>query len=180
MNIGEAATASGVAAKTIRHWESIGLVPKAGRSRSGYRVYAAKDVHTLAFVRRARELGFSIEATRALLALWRDRRRASADVKRLALANVAALDAKARALTAMSRTLRHLAAHCHGDGRPDCPILDDLAAPAKRYASRRASSVAARSRLVASRSRWAMRSSVSRATRSPFSARSKAIASRRS
>ena len=129
MNIGEAAATSGVSAKMIRHWEAIGLAPKAERSRAGYRVYAESDIHALRFIRRARDLGFSIPETKALLALWRDRRRASADVKRLALAHVTALDAKARALQAMSRTLRHLAAHCHGDHRPDCPILEDLAAP---------------------------------------------------
>ena len=143
MNIGEAAATSGVSARTIRHWEAIGLAPEAGRSRAGYRVYAESDVHTLRFLRRARDLGFSIPESKALLALWRDRRRASADVKRLALAHVAALDAKAHALQAMSRTLRHLATHCHGDGRPDCPILDDLAAPPVSRADPRARAKAA-------------------------------------
>ena len=127
MNIGEAARLSGVSAKMIRYYESTGLVRPAARSEGGYRVCADAEIHALRFVRRARELGFSLATTRDLLALWRDRRRASLDVKRIALAHVAALDAKAKALRAMSRTLRHLAANCHGDARPDCPILEDLA-----------------------------------------------------
>jgi len=129
MNIGQAAAASGVSAKMIRYYESIGLVPKAQRSVSGYRVYDDGQVHALRFIRRARDLGFSVEAMAELLALWRDRKRASKDVKKLALAHVAALESKAAQLQAMSRALRHLAAHCHGDERPACPILDDLADP---------------------------------------------------
>ncbi len=132
MNIGEAATASGVSAKMIRYYESIGLVPKAGRSGAGYRVYGENEVHTLRFIRRARDLGFSVETMTELLALWRDRRRVSKDVKRLALAHLAVLEAKVVELQAMSRTLRHLAMNCHGDGRPHCPILDDLADPPHR------------------------------------------------
>lgn len=126
MNIGQAAEASGVSAKMIRYYEEIALIPPPARSQSGYRVYGEDDVHTLRFVRRARSLGFSIEETGALLALWRDRSRASADVKAMALKHVAELEEKAAALKAMAMTLRHLASHCHGDGRPDCPILDEI------------------------------------------------------
>lgn len=126
MNIGEAAAASGVSAKMIRHYEAIGLF-SALRSANGYRVYDDRDVAVLRFIRHARDLGFPLEDVRRLLALWRDRQRASAEVKKLALAHVAALEDKARSLDAMAASLRHLAAHCHGDGRPDCPILDDLA-----------------------------------------------------
>lgn len=128
MNIGEAAKRSGVSAKMIRYYESIGLIDVAQRTQAQYRVYAADDVHTLRFVRRSRNLGFSLEESRALLALWRDKSRASADVKQLAMAHVSDLEAKAAELQAMADTLRHLAEHCHGDGRPDCPILSDLAA----------------------------------------------------
>ena len=128
MNIGEAAGASGLSAKMIRHYEGIGLVAKAGRTQGGYRVYDQADVHTLGFVRRARDLGFSIDQIRGLLALWRDSTRSSAEVKRLALEQVAALDAKAAELQAMGRALRRLADACHGDHRPDCPILRDLEA----------------------------------------------------
>lgn len=127
MNIGQAARASGVSAKMIRYYESIGLIGAALRSESGYRVYSPEEVHTLRFVKRARNLGFSIDETRDLLALWRDKSRASADVKRFALNHVEALEAKIAELQAMAGTLRHLAQTCHGDGRPDCPILADLA-----------------------------------------------------
>ncbi|SFC62988.1 Cu(I)-responsive transcriptional regulator [Bosea sp. CRIB-10] len=126
MNIGQAAEASGVSAKMIRYYEQIGLIEPPARSQSGYRVYAEPNVHTLRFVRRARSLGFSVEETGSLLALWRDRSRASADVKSLALKHVAELEEKAAALQAMAATLRHLASHCHGDQRPDCPILDKI------------------------------------------------------
>ncbi|MGX1741911.1 Cu(I)-responsive transcriptional regulator [Bosea sp. NPDC055353] len=128
MNIGEAATRSGVSAKMIRYYESIGLITAPARTAAQYRVYAADDVHTLRFVRRSRDLGFSLEETRELLALWRDKSRASADVKNLAMAHVRELEEKASELKAMADTLRHLATHCHGDHRPDCPILADFAA----------------------------------------------------
>jgi Cu(I)-responsive transcriptional regulator len=127
MNIGEAARDSGVSAKMIRYYESVGLLPRAQRTESGYRVYRDADVHTLRFIRRARDLGFSMEQITALLALWGDHGRASADVKKLARTHIAALEDRAAQLMAMSRTLRHLAEHCHGDERPECPILDDLA-----------------------------------------------------
>jgi Cu(I)-responsive transcriptional regulator len=127
MRIGEAAEASGVSAKMIRHYEAVGLLPAAARRESGYRDYGEEEVHTLRFIRRARDLGFSLSEIAGLLALWGDRNRASAEVKRLALAHVETLEAKARDLSAMAATLRHLAAHCHGDARPDCPILEELA-----------------------------------------------------
>lgn len=130
MNIGQAAANSGVSAKMIRYYESIGLIEPPARTAAQYRVYAEDDVHTLRFVRRARDLGFSLEETRELIALWRDRSRASADVKKLAMAHVRDLEEKAAELKAMADTLRHLAAHCHGDHRPDCPILADFAAQA--------------------------------------------------
>ncbi len=126
-NIGEAAARSGVSAKMIRHYESLSLLPKVGRTASGYRQYSAIEVHTLRFVRRARELGFSMVEIAALLKLWQNRRRASADVKRIALAHVADLDRRMGEMAAMKRTLEALAACCHGDDRPDCPILDELA-----------------------------------------------------
>jgi Cu(I)-responsive transcriptional regulator len=129
MNIGQAAKATGVSAKMIRYYESTGLIPKAVRSEAGYRHYSEADIHTLRFIRRARDLGFSVEQIGELVGLWRDRERASADVKRMALEHVDALERKAAALQAMSRTLRHLAACCQGDTRPDCPILEELAAP---------------------------------------------------
>ena len=131
MNIGEAATRSGVSAKMIRYYESIGLIASPTRTAAQYRVYADDDVHTLRFVRRSRDLGFSLEETRELLALWRDKSRASADVKALAMAHVRELEEKAAELKAMADTLRHLATHCHGDHRPDCPILADFAATSR-------------------------------------------------
>lgn len=126
MNIGEAASASGVSAKMIRYYEKVGLIPLASRSDAGYRRYTDNDIHTLSMVRRARSLGFSVDQMRNLLSLWQDRSRASADVKALALAHVQELDEKIHALEAMRDTLTHLASHCHGDERPDCPILDEL------------------------------------------------------
>ncbi|HSX76191.1 MAG TPA: Cu(I)-responsive transcriptional regulator [Shinella sp.] len=127
MNIGEAAVATGVTAKMIRHYEQIGLIHAAGRTGAGYRVYGPKDLSTLSFIRRARDLGFSIAQIRDLLALWQDRARASGDVKRIAGEHVAEMKEKMRLLQEMVRTLEHLSAHCHGDDRPDCPILEQLA-----------------------------------------------------
>jgi MerR family copper efflux transcriptional regulator len=127
VDIGEAASASGVSAKMIRHYEQIGLVPAAGRTAAGYRVYAASDVHRLRFVKRARDLGFSMAEIGQLLALWNDRRRKSSEVKRLAMKHVAELERKIAELQSMRGTLVALAHHCHGDLRPDCPILEDLA-----------------------------------------------------
>ena len=124
MNIGQAAQATGISAKMIRYYESIGLIGPALRTESGYRVYGDHELHTLRFV-RARDLGFSVEQMNELLALWRDRSRASADVKRIALEH-AGTGRKAEALRDMAATLKHLAQNCHGDGRPDCPILEGL------------------------------------------------------
>jgi len=128
-NIGEAADLTGVSAKMIRHYESIGLVPPAGRTFAGYRIYTDKDLHRIRFIKRARTLGFSMKQIGELLALWDDRRRASASVKKLALAHAEVLSAKIREMEAMQRTLVQLAQRCHGNARPDCPILDDLASP---------------------------------------------------
>lgn len=127
MNIGQASRASGVSAKMIRYYESIGLIPPSLRRDSGYRHYGAADIHRLGFIRRARDLGFSIKEIAVLLGLWRNRRRASADVKRIALAHADDLQRRIVEMQSMQRTLHHLARSCHGDERPDCPILDDLA-----------------------------------------------------
>ena len=136
MNIGKASAASGVSAKMIRYYESIGLIPAARRTESGYRFYTDDNVHVLRFIRRARDLGFSVEDIAELLALWQDKQRASADVKRIALAHVATLKHKIAELQGMAETLQTLAAHCHGDHRPDCPILSDLDGPADEVAHR--------------------------------------------
>jgi MerR family transcriptional regulator, copper efflux regulator len=126
MNIGEAAGASGVSAKTIRYYEAAGLIAAANRTRSGYRVYTQADVFTLRFIKRARELGFSIERIRRLLDLWQDKSRASRDVKRLALDHIAEIRAKVAAMTSMRDAVQELADACDGDERPECPILRDL------------------------------------------------------
>ena len=131
MNIGQAADASGVSAKMIRHYEAIGLMAKARRTDSGYRIYDGNDVHTLRFIRRGRALGFSMKEIEQLLGLWRNRRRASGDVRRVAQQHIAELDQKIAELQAMRRTLHQLVQHCHGDRRPECPILDDLAGEAR-------------------------------------------------
>lgn len=127
MQIGEAARATGVSAKMIRHYEAIGLIPAADRRDSNYRDYGHRDLHRLGFIRRARDLGFSIEQIRELLKLWGDRERESADVKALTLGHVAALEKKIAALEEMRQALSQLAEACDGNHRPDCPIIADLA-----------------------------------------------------
>ena len=126
MNIGAASELSGVSPRMIRHYEQIGLMPKAARRESGYRDYDERDVNTLRFIRRARDLGFPTEEISKLLGLWQNRGRASAEVKALASARAAEMKRKARELNEMRRSLEHLAANCHGDDRPDCPILSEL------------------------------------------------------
>lgn len=127
MNIGQAATASGISAKMIRHYEGVGLLPAPQRTDSGYRQYHESEVHTLRFIRQARDLGFSIHEIGELLSLWHDRRRPSRLVKAMAEAHIQALEQKAQELLAMKNTLEHLVHCCHGDERPECPILDVLA-----------------------------------------------------
>lgn len=126
-SIGKAAELSGITPKMIRHYESLQLIPKASRTAGDYRVYSAADIHTLRFIRRARGLGFSMDEIGTLLGLWRNQRRASEQVKRLALKHVAELDSKIAELQSMRAALAELAKHCHGDARPECPILADLA-----------------------------------------------------
>lgn len=126
MNIGAASAASGVSQRMIRHYEKIGLIAAPLRRDSGYRAYSAADIHTLTFIANARDLGFPIEEIRDLLGLWADRYRASAEVKTLALARAEEMRRKAEALQVMRRTLLDLAERCHGDERPDCPIIDQL------------------------------------------------------
>ncbi|RYE56478.1 MAG: Cu(I)-responsive transcriptional regulator [Hyphomicrobiales bacterium] len=127
MNIGQAADASGVSAKMIRYYEQIGLIRPPSRTDSNYRVYGSDEVHVLRFIRRSRTLGFSIEETSALLALWQDKTRASSEVHDIASGHITALETKIAELESMVGTLKHLVHCCHGDNRPDCPILDDLA-----------------------------------------------------
>lgn len=130
MNIGTAARQSGVPSKTIRYYESVGLIEAADRSTAGYRVYDKQDVETLRFVQRARSLGFSVEEVGSLLALWRDRSRSSAEVKAMAEHRLADIERKIAELAEMRETLRHLMERCHGDARPECPILQGLAGKA--------------------------------------------------
>lgn len=125
--IGAAARASGVSAKMVRHYEALGLLGAVARTDAGYRQYTPADVHTLRFIKRARDLGFSMAEIAELVSLWHDRQRASADVKRIAQTHVAELEKRIQAMQDMRRTLQNLLHHCHGDERPDCPILDDLA-----------------------------------------------------
>lgn len=127
MNIGQAAKQSGLSAKMIRYYESTGLLPAAHRSDSGYRLYGQEDLHTLAFIKRSRDLGFSLEEVGKLLTLWQDRQRASGDVKALAHQHIVELNQKIEELASLRDTLQELVEHCHGDDRPDCPILKDLA-----------------------------------------------------
>lgn len=127
MNIGEASKESGVSAKMIRHYEQVGLLPAAARTEAGYRRYDGSDVHTLRFIRQSRDLGFSIPEIGELVGLWQNRRRPSRQVKALAEAHIKELDQKAQELLTMKATLQHLVKCCHGDDRPECPILDSLA-----------------------------------------------------
>jgi MerR family copper efflux transcriptional regulator len=127
MNIGQAAEASGVSAKMIRYYESIGLIAKAGRTDAGYRQYSVNEVQTLRFIKRARDLGFSLDRVKTLLALWEDRERKSADVQELARQYIAELDRDIEKLQSIRSQLQHLSHCCRGDERPECPILDDLA-----------------------------------------------------
>jgi len=127
MNIGEVAKTSGVNAKTIRYYESIGLIPEASRTESGYRTYSDRDVETLRFIHHSRNLGFSVKDVSRLLDLWRNQKRASADVKELALSHIEEVDRKIAELKTIRDTLTHLTRRCHGDNRPDCPILKELA-----------------------------------------------------
>lgn len=128
MNIGDAAKASGVSAKMIRHYEEVGLLPTAERSESGYRLYRDADVHTLRFIRQARDLGFAIPVIGELVGLWQNRRRSSRVVKAVAQAHIEELEQKAKDILAMKATLEHLVHCCNGDDRPDCPIIEGLAA----------------------------------------------------
>ncbi len=125
-NIGEAAARSGVSTKMVRHYEALGLLPRVARTDAGYRQYGANEVHTLRFIHRARELGFGMAEIGELLKLWKDRRRSSSDVKRIALHHIDDLERRMAEMAAMKRTLETLSACCHGDARPDCPILDEL------------------------------------------------------
>ncbi len=130
ITIGTAARHSGVSAKMLRHYESLGLLGKVSRTDSGYRLYSAADVHTLRFIKRSRDLGFSMAEIGELVALWQNRRRASSSVKRIAQKHMDELSERMAAMQAMQRTLKKLLDCCHGDDRPDCPILDDLAGDA--------------------------------------------------
>lgn len=126
VNIAETAAASGVTAKMIRYYQGMELIPAAARTQAAYRIYSEAEVRTLCFIHRARDLGFSIEDIKRLLALWQDRNRTSAEVKELALEHLGALRRKFAGLDTVKQSIEHLASHCHGDNRPECPILDEL------------------------------------------------------
>lgn len=134
MNIGQAAEASGVSAKMIRYYESIGLIAEANRTDAGYRQYTEDEVQTLRFIKRSRDLGFSVERIKTLLGLWQDRSRKSSDVKKLAQQYIAELDQDIAKLQSIRKELQHLADCCQGNHRPECPILDDFAKPAPQGA----------------------------------------------
>jgi MerR family copper efflux transcriptional regulator len=152
MNIGDAAKSTGISAKMIRHYEAVGLVAAASRTDAGYRQYTEADVHTLRFIRHARDLGFSIAEIGELVSLWHDRGRPSRQVKALASAHIQALDDKAKELLAMKATLEHLVHCCRGDDRPECPILaslaDDETAQSSGSIKGRSSSIPVRRRLT--------------------------------
>lgn len=126
MNIGEVSAISGVSSKMIRRYEEMGIIPKAGRSEAGYRKYSENDVHVFRFVKRARELGFSMKDIKQLLGLWKNKNRSSEQVRNIARQHLKELEIKLQEIESMMKTLKHLVDHCHGDARPDCPILDDL------------------------------------------------------
>jgi len=154
MNIGEAVKESGVSAKMIRHYEQVGLLPAAARTEAGYRQYDASDVHTLRFIRQSRDLGFSIPEIGELVGLWQNRRRPSRQVKALAEAHIKELDQKAQELLAMKAALQHLVKCCHGDDRPECPILESLAGAGREAPFERTQAPSARKgRLRAATSR---------------------------
>lgn len=132
MNIGEASRKAGVTPKMVRHYELLGLLPKVHRTESGYRVYSESEVHTLHFIKRSRDLGFSIPEIAELVKLWQDNKRPSANVKKVASAHLAELDRKIKEMESMRKTLQHLVHCCQGDGRPDCPILEDLAGSGRK------------------------------------------------
>lgn len=127
VNIGDAARLSGVSAKMVRHYESLALLPRVARTDSGYRQYSESDVHTLRFIKRARDLGFSMDEIGELVGLWQNRRRASANVRRIAQKHAEELAQRIAAMQGMQKTLQHLIHCCHGDERPECPILEELA-----------------------------------------------------
>ncbi|HEY4040826.1 MAG TPA: Cu(I)-responsive transcriptional regulator [Rhodopila sp.] len=133
MNIGEAAKASGISPKMLRYYESISLIPQARRTDSGYRIYTLNDVDTLRFIRRAREFGLPMDRVKLLVGLWQDKNRPSREVKEIAMRQIADLESKISELTAMKNALAQLAQACHGDSRPDCPILSDLAGGSLGY-----------------------------------------------
>ena len=135
LSIGDAARSAGISPRMVRHYESLGLLAGVARTDSGYRQYTEADLHTLHFIRRSRDLGFSMEEIAELLALWHDRSRASSQVKRIAQAHIDNLNKRIAAMQSMQRTLQTLVSCCQGDERPDCPILDDLARPATAHPS---------------------------------------------